>query len=357
MKYFLLPLSVLLLLAAQSCGDPSFTVNGSIEGADHSSVVLEKGDFSGRWIPVDSTRTGSGGKFSISSPAPGAPEIYRLAFNGMYVYLPVDSIETITVVAPADAFDTRFSLSGSPRAERMEKFEKELIALPANISADSLNAFKRHVYMDYIRNEGASVLSYYVLTKTRNGKILFDPDSDSQYYAAVATAFANFRPDDPRTKLLEQVTMDHLRRRNAQLGRQRVVEGEEIAMINISLPDETGRDVNLSDVAGHGRTTILAFSLMNEPQSPAINARLYSIVKATGAAIYQVSLDSDIYAWREAAANLPWTTVIDAGAASGQALAAYNVTTMPVYFIYNGRGELVERVDDIDRLQARVAAH
>ena len=60
------------------CSDPKFKVEGTLEGADNEKIVLEKADYSGVWQIVDSTRTDSDGRFSISHIAPDAPEIYRL---------------------------------------------------------------------------------------------------------------------------------------------------------------------------------------------------------------------------------------------------------------------------------------
>lgn len=347
-------LGTLLLAGIVSCSEPSFTVKGDIEGADNVSVLLEKSDFHGRWVVIDSTRTNSSGRFSLSRPAPGSPEIFRLELNGRYVYLPVDSTETITVSTSATAFDTGFTLSGTPQAERMERFEKDLIALPANVSSDSLDAFKRRVYMDYLREGNGSIVSYYVLTKTLGNRFLFDPVDDYKYYAAVATSFRHFRPDDPHTALLEQTTLDAMRRHNVATGKQQVLEGTEVVLIDMELPNENGDNVSLSSVAGQGRPTVLVFSLMNEPESPAINARLRNLHNHSNLNIYQVSVDADQYAWREAARNLPWTTVFEPAGLQSRSLMEYNVSQLPAFFIYNSKGELTDRAADLDELQRKL---
>lgn len=347
----ILAASAAVLLTGSACTGPQFTVKGDIEGADKGSVVLEKSDFGGRWVAVDSTRTDGSGHFEMHRPAPASPEIFRLAYGGRYVYLPVDSTETITVTAAGADFDTSFTLSGSAQAEALERFDKDVAALPADCPADSLAAFKRRVYTEYLRDAQGSIVSYYVLTKTRGGAFLFDPEADYKYYAAVATAFDHYRPDDPHTALLKQTSVEGMRRRNTALGRRQVLQGEEITMIDITLPDEHGRQVSLSDIAGHGKRTVLVFSLMNEPQSPAINARLAELHKR-GVEIYQVSVDTDQYAWRDAAANLPWTTVFDPSGTG--TLAKYNVSVLPAYFIYSPSGDLTDRAADLDDLSLKL---
>lgn len=344
-------LSLALLSAA--CSEPSFTVKGDIQGASDTPVVLEKPDFNGRWIAVDSTRTSSSGAFSMSRPAPGAPEVFRLSVEGRYVYFPVDSTETVTLSSSLAAFDTAYTLTGSAQAEQMARFDHMLAAMPSDAPADSVEAFKRRAFNEFMRDGRGSILSYYVLTKTRDGRFVFDPQADYRYYAAVATAFGHFRPDDPHTALLQQASLEAMRRRNTAQGRSRVVEGEQIALIDIKLPDEKGRDTALSQIAGKGKPTVLVFSLMNEPESPALNARLRQVA-ARGVEIYHISFDRDQYAWREAAANLPWTTVFDPAGPGSANLASYNVTNLPAFFVYNAQGELTDRAADLDDLNRKL---
>lgn len=202
------------------CGEPSFKIKGEIYGAEDKSLVLEKSDFYGRWVAIDSTRVSSNGNFSISRPAPAAPEIFRLALGDRYIYLPIDSVETVTVTSSLKDYGSQYTLTGSANAEAMAAFEKDLMALPSDISADSLNSFKRSVFSKYMRDAQGSIVSYYVLTKIIGDKPLFDPQrgDDYKYFAAVATGFKELRPNDPRTRLLEKTSMDAIKRRNSEKG-------------------------------------------------------------------------------------------------------------------------------------------
>lgn len=172
-------------VALSSCHrDPTFGVEGTIDGADDLAVTVEKSDYSGRWQPIDSTRTDSKGHFSMEIGAPSAPEIYRVGIgDGKWVYIPVDSTETITVSAPLKGFDTSFTLSGSDQAKKMGEFDKALIALGSNPSAERLEAFRRDVYTRYLQDSRGSVMSYYVLTKTIDGRPLFDPTDPTEAHA------------------------------------------------------------------------------------------------------------------------------------------------------------------------------
>lgn len=346
----------LLIAATTACKKNSFTVEGTVKGADNTSLLLEKSDYHGRWQVIDSTRTDKSGRFSISQEAPNAPEIYRLCLDDRYIYFPIDSTESINVSTTAKGFGLTYELSGSEQAQNMARFDQ--MAAKANKSnPDSLEALKKAVFEQYIRDSRGSLLSYYVLTKTFGNKPIFDVTNpgDIKYFAAVATAFEDFRPDDPRTAMLKGAALTAMRRRNSAEGRSRVMEGRELKLIEIALPDETGKEKRLSDVAREGKPTVLAFSLLTLPDSPEIHRELAKIRENRGVNIYQVGLDPDQYSWREAARNLPWTTVYDAKGAHSPSAIAYNAIEIPVYFIYNSRGELVDRAETIAELKSKLA--
>lgn len=353
-------LSALFLssLLLPSCGEPSFKIKGAIYGANDRSLVLEKPDFNGNWIAIDSTRTSGNGTFSISRPAPSAPEIFRLSLGDRFVYFPVDSTETLTLTAFLDDFGARYTLTGSENAENMARFDMEVTALPKGISADSLESFKRNVYTRYLHEAQGSVVSYYVLTKVIDGKPLFNPADDYKYFAAVATAFSQMRPDDPRTKLLESTAMEQMKRRNSASGNRLVLEAEELKVLEIDLPDEEGTNRRLSDMVGKGKGVVVMFTLLTHPDSPALNIELKRLHDRYAGSVdfYQVGVDGDQYAWREAARNLPWTTVFDPDGQYSRYLRAYNVTDIPTFFIYDRQGELSARADNLEELSRRLSS-
>ena len=343
-KYLLILSSLAVTLA--SCSNHKFKIKGEIYGAEEKSIVLEKPDFHGKWVSIDSVRTNKNGGFSISFPSPLAPEIYRLSLNKQYIYIPVDSTETITVTSSYDKFGNDFALTGSRNAEMMEKFEKDLQAFNST-DPDSIRSFKRNIYSNYIKDARASVLSFYILTKTVNGKPLYSPSDrdDHKYFGAVATGYKELRPDDPHTTLLEQTVIQSIKQQNNIKGNYRQLEAEEISMIDIDLQDETGKFVKLSDIAGHGKPVVVIFSILNHPDSPQLNIDLAKIYNRLAGKVefYNVSLDSDQYTWREAAKNLPWITVYSPGEGSSQDAIRYNAYQIPSFYIYNANGELTDR--------------
>lgn len=347
--------AALLLAGLSSCGSPSFKIEGDIEGADGGSVVLQKSDWSGYWIDMDSTKVSGSGHFSMKSPAPDAPQIYRLVYGGRYVYFPVDSIEKISLTAKASDFDTQFTLSGSEHAEQLERLEKAIIAYaPYAAVADSAEAFKRRVYSNFLQDARGSVVSYYALTKTVGDKPLFGDASDYKYFAAVATGYKQYRPDDPRTAMLEKAANDLRRKHNAGKGKKTVLNAEQINLIEIDLPDADGTRVSLSGIAG-GRPLLLMFAALTDDVTPAINAKLRTGFDAGRYGVYQVGMDDDQLAWRTSAKNLPWITVYGGRPADARDLAMkYQISELPTYFIIDADGNLADRAATLDEALSKL---
>lgn len=338
-----------------SCSDPSFMMEGEVEGADNENIVLEKAGYNGDWIVMDSMRTSDSGRFSFKEPAPGAPEIYRLRLGDSFLYFPVDSIETLSVKTSKARFGVDYTIEGSELAKRMMEFDSQLKSYaPYSSVPDSARNFKRRVFSRYLMNAKGDILSYYILTKLLpDGRPLFDMSlsEDLRFLTAVATAFREYRPDDPRARMLENLSVEGMRRRNANSGKQVIYQAEEIKVLPIELTDEDNKLVRLQDVVGKGEPTIVVFSMMTLGDAPAFNRELADIYSKGGIKIYQVSLDEDRYAWREAAGNLPWITVFDPKGELSDAAARYNVTEVPTMFLYNAQGELIDRPADMKALR------
>ena len=102
---------------------------------------------------------------------------------------------------------------------------------------------------------------------------------------------------------------------------------------------------------------LLNFTAYATEFSPQLNKLLNDIYlkyRSQGLTIYQVSLDQDNVAWREAAKNLPWITVYDPMSVNSKNVGTYNVSGIPTTFIIRN-GEIVERIEDATLLKAAVA--
>lgn len=345
-----------VLLVAGGCGEKGFKIEGRVADSDGDKVLLEKADFSGYWTIVDSTRTDGKGKFKFAQPQQSGPEIFRLAMDDKFIYLPVDSVETLKVETSKGGFGHDFTVTGTEQAARMAQFEKDLIAFSPYIdNADSLDKFKREVYSEYLQDARGAIISYYILTKTVGQKALYNPaTSDYRYFQAVANSYNQFNPNDAHAPLLLNLAAASRRNRNQENGVTRVIEAEEVKVIDIALNDENGKERKLTDMVGKGKPVVVAFTLMRDGVTPEINRQLAELYNAGRVDIYNVSPDRDQYGWKTAASNLPWVTVLDPSAGQDRVFLQYNVGELPTFFLYNAAGELTARASTVKELRGKL---
>lgn len=354
--YKAIPLAAGLLIMAAGCGEKKFKVEGTLEGVSDTKIALEKSDGAGSWLLIDSLDVNGTGAFSASEAAPGAPDIYRLVYQDKYIYFPVDSVETVTITSRGKEFGRSHTLSGSASAQAMSRFDSLVNLLPAGADAARLDAFKRQVYSEILAPAQGNVVSYYALTKTIDGRPIYDANNadDVKYFAAVATAFEQYKPGDPRTKLLTEIAKKAMSNARAAAGKKRVVEAPELVNFEIERPGVDGNNVSLRSKLGKGKPVVLVFTALTLPEAPKYNAEVKKIYDSGRADIFMVSLDADRYAWRDAARNLPWTNVYDDRGESSQALKDYNVSTIPTAFIFDASGALIDRVADPTKIAAAI---
>ncbi len=340
----------LAALSLVSCKEKGFSVEGSVKGASGRMITLERQDPVAGWIGVDSMTIAGDGTFDFSAPAPECPEMFRLRLDGRYVYLPVDSIESLSLRADAASFDTSFSLAGSRQAEQLTEFEHEALRVEGYNNPDSVKAFKRRVYDKYLRDSRGSILSYHILTRPMGDGWLID--YTDPLYAAVATSFEAYRPSDPHTAMLAARAREGQAQRRKMSGKGVKLQASSTGMIEIALPGLDAKERRLSSMLGKGKPVIVAFVAMTREDTPAVNRELRRLYDAGRADVYEVCLDADQFAWREASRALPWTVVIDPDGAESRVALQYNVGSLPVFFIYDSRGDLVQSTGRVTEISS-----
>ena len=82
---------------------------------------------------------------------------------------------------------------------------------------------------------------------------------------------------------------------------------------------------------------------------------LYNKFADQGFTIYQVSVDSDESYWLNSVRNLPWVCVYDEESANSSYLSSYNVQQIPTAFLIDRNGSIVDRPDNTDELESKIA--
>lgn len=358
MKKYSIYILTLVAMVMTACGNRGFKVSGKIEGANDSTKMVVEVANNGWWLIVDSVKCDKNGKFEVAHPAPQYAEIYRLRYNDKAIYFPIDSIDNVTLNGNIANFATGYVLGGSALAEEMMNVDKRAMQMH-KASAEELKAWKAELANAILANP-SSIVSYYIINKYIGETPLYNPldKEDLKMISAVANAYNTFKPTDPRTAYLVNVAISN-RRRVAPVQGDTVV-ATEIPLLDLTLQDENGKMRQLSEVASQGKVVVLNFTVYADELSPAFNAVLldeYKKYNKKGLEIYQIAYDYDEFQWRQAAMNLPWVTVLDSDGVDSKNLMMYNVGSLPAIFILNRKGEIVERVFEIESLSKVIAKY
>ena len=371
-------LAVLALSACQK--ERTFTVEGTIEGAQDSTLYLYNRSLSGI-VLVDSAKLGSDGRFSFTHAAPTGPDLYVLNIFNQVINLAIDSTETVTIAARMPDMSQNYSVSGSEECEKIRilarkhsELQDRVFKLEQNTAlmgapmVDSLSRllrqYKDSVILDYIFQAPQSGYAYFALSQTLSH--LYWPTStifqmsdslDGRAFRAVATCWKEYYPESERAQqFYNMVERDINSGRIAAARRQRMAEEEHVVvadLIDLSLPDLYGRQRTLSEL--RGQVVLLDFHLFAAPESGERILKLrdlYAKYHDRGLEIYQVSIDQDQHLWKQAVEALPWVTVYDP---AGESCLRYNVQAVPEFFLIDRNNALQKRSSQMNDLEQEIA--
>jgi len=348
---------VVLGLFCSCSGGNKWHLDGKISGLAEDDLVVLEGSNQGYWYPMDTIEVSSDGAFSYSREAQGYPDIYRLRVGDKAVYFPIDSIESLRLTAEAPDISVNYSLTGSPQAENLVKVDSMLMAGASEGGVQALvsNSGLKRKLGEMLLADPAGIVTYYIINKRVDDTPIFNPANpdDLRLIGAVANAFNEKRPSDPRTGYLRRLFINN---RPASKGEVRLAN--EVRAFDIKLYDNTGKQHSLLDLTSKGKIVVLNFTAYSAEKSPAFNLELnkvYEKYHSQGLEIFQVAFDDDEYTWKQTARNLPWITVLNGVADGDKALRDYNVGALPATFVFDRNGDVVERVTDITALDLAVA--
>ena len=382
MKHILASMVMVLVATAAavfttSCNNKKFQVKGNIEGAKDSMLYLENLSLDGP-VAIDSAKLDEQGTFSFSVDAPTAPEFYRLRIAGQIINVCADSTETVTIKAQWPGMATNYQVEGSEECSIIRELslkqidlQAKVIAIQSNynlndqVAADSImalvDAYKKEVKLNYIFKAPMRASSYFALFQAIGNTLLFNPqvsEDDIKVFAAVATSWDTYHPDALRGQNLHNIAIEGMK--NIRIMRNKLantnVDASKVhvsGLIDISLMDNRGNVRNLSDLKG--KVVMLDFHVFGTKESTQriMQMReLYNKYHDRGFEIYQVSFNDDEHFWKTQTEALPWISVRDADGGNSQNLVAYNVNTLPTFFLIDRNNVLQKRdaqIKDIDK--------
>ena len=376
-------LCTLALMAAMltSCNNKKFHINGTVTEAKDSVLYLENMSLDGP-VVVDSVKLDDKGAFSFSGKAPDAPEFYRLRIAGQIINLSVDSTETVDVKASYPSMATGYTVDGSAECATIRELalkqidlQNRVIAVQNNpnlgydLTRDSIGklvaAYKEDIKRNYIYKAPMRASSYFALFQTLGNMLIFNPrenSDDVKVFAAVATSWDTYHPDALRGKNLHNIAIEGMK--NVRIMRNKMaaqnIDASKVNVsniIDISLLDNQGNRRSLTDLKG--KVVMLDFHVFgsNGSTKRIMEMReLYNKYHDRGFEIYQVAFDPDEHFWKTQTAALPWISVRDPQGLQSQNLAAYNVSSIPTFFLIDRNNEVKKRDSQITDIDAEINA-
>lgn len=376
-------LCTLALMAAMltSCNNKKFHINGTVTEAKDSVLYLENMSLDGP-VVVDSVKLDDKGAFSFSGKAPDAPEFYRLRIAGQIINLSVDSTETVDVKASYPSMATGYTVDGSAECATIRELalkqidlQNRVIAVQNNpnlgydLTRDSIGklvaAYKEDIKRNYIYKAPMRASSYFALFQTLGNMLIFNPHEnadDVKVFAAVATSWDTYHPDALRGKNLHNIAIEGMK--NVRIMRNKMaaqnIDASKVNVsniIDISLLDNQGNRRSLTDLKG--KVVMLDFHVFgsNGSTKRIMEMReLYNKYHDRGFEIYQVAFDPDEHFWKTQTAALPWISVRDPQGLQSQNLAAYNVSSIPTFFLIDRNNEVKKRDSQITDIDAEINA-
>lgn len=376
-------LCTLALMAAMltSCNNKKFHINGTVTEAKDSVLYLENMSLDGP-VVVDSVKLDDKGAFSFSGKAPDAPEFYRLRIAGQIINLSVDSTETVDVKASYPSMATGYTVDGSAECATIRELalkqidlQNRVIAVQNNpnlgydLTRDSIGklvaAYKEYIKRNYIYKAPMRASSYFALFQTLGNMLIFNPREnadDVKVFAAVATSWDTYHPDALRGKNLHNIAIEGMK--NVRIMRNKMaaqnIDASKVNVsniIDISLLDNQGNRRSLTDLKG--KVVMLDFHVFgsNGSTKRIMEMReLYNKYHDRGFEIYQVAFDPDEHFWKTQTAALPWISVRDPQGLQSQNLAAYNVSSIPTFFLIDRNNEVKKRDSQITDIDAEINA-
>lgn len=373
----------LALMAAMltSCNNKKFHINGTVTEAKDSVLYLENMSLDGP-VVVDSVKLDDKGAFSFSGKAPDAPEFYRLRIAGQIINLSVDSTETVDVKASYPSMATGYTVDGSAECATIRELalkqidlQNRVIAVQNNpnlgydLTRDSIGklvaAYKEDIKRNYIYKAPMRASSYFALFQTLGNMLIFNPREnadDVKVFAAVATSWDTYHPDALRGKNLHNIAIEDMK--NVRIMRNKMaaqnIDASKVNVsniIDISLLDNQGNRRSLTDLKG--KVVMLDFHVFgsNGSTKRIMEMReLYNKYHDRGFEIYQVAFDPDEHFWKTQTAALPWISVRDPQGLQSQNLAAYNVSSIPTFFLIDRNNEVKKRDSQITDIDAEINA-
>jgi peroxiredoxin len=369
-----IPIMIVLIMtiAGFACTGNRTEISGHINGGEGLKLTLERLDVNQTSL-VDSLKIGDDGSFTLRLE-PEEPELYILKNeNGEIINLLLMPGEKIFVESSYDSFGQDYTVSGSEESEgirslveQLQSTRKDLDSLqilagsigdPENPQmklirsayAQAIIKQKRYTIKYLVEHMGSPSSVYALYQKYNDGDLVLNMEGDLQYFKTVADSLEVTYPNSSLTRSLRADIKHREAAFNeaAKLNSLLEMAGEEISgMLELSIPDRDGKNVELSSL--HGKVILVAFWASGNKESVQALLQLkpiYNKYHEKGFEIYAISLDNNKVNWMSAMDfnEFQWINVSELSFPESKAALLYNVTSLPTTYLINREGDILAK--------------
>jgi thioredoxin-related protein len=346
----------------------SITVEGSVNKKTSNLIYINRIDIDTP-VLIDSAKLTRHNRFRIKINA-REPDFYQVGYNATnFITLLAEPGEKIELGFTSDNLYNGYTVSGSKSSGLVRILDNKLLRTKASLDSltslynqaknepgfetkgpvlekeyTRLAAEQRKFNIVFIINNINSLASIKALYQRLNEQtyVLYEM-RDLQYLKIVSDSLLKHYPELKLTKALVsnfEKEMNQFRARELQ----KITESAPEVKLDPDLKDINGKKVVLSSLKG--RYVLLAFWSVESRECIAENLQLkefYNMYKNKGFEIYQINLDNDETAWKEAVRfdALPWISTREENPADPKFARIYNVRSVPANFLYDTKGEII----------------
>ena len=371
---------ITVIISCNKAGENEYIISGTVKGiADGKTVVLEKQDEMGQFIPMDTVKV-KDGKFMMKGSAK-EPEIMLIQVEAIQGKVPfVLENGDIDIIVDKDSLQ-KSKFSGtfnndvfSKFNDDLTKFQKELqkklmafqTANMAKMKAaqeakDTIVINKLMKEYQGMQKEG---MEFYVKFAEGNPKALLsalivdsmlnDPMVDvaraKKIYASFSPELKNYKPGKSIQTKLNKIGKPVTVAAAANVGN---------VAPDFTAPNSEGKSISLKQSLG--KVTIVDFwASWCKPcraENPNVVA-LYAKYHAKGLNILSVSLDKEASAWKAAIAKdkLTWNHVSNLKEFEDPIALQYGINAIPTIFVLDSKGVIIAKDIRGEELNAKIAS-